>query len=306
MKSLRAILLFLLVTMGFTGCRIFEVEDDLYDISREQANVWLQLFYVEHSADVAQQLPASYRIRTVRHTQQHSTAPTFVSARDGEQFTTTLPRTTDTLYYSGYMQPGDYRLLTYNEATGFEIDTEAAAVLTAGTSVIANPEPLFLGTWSGTLAAGETFSTGVYVRQRTRRVTFRLEASLSDTLSYVTCAATLSGVCYRLDFATDAIDPACQTTLPLSFSSVVTPEGDKTRVTLTSTVNLLSPSAYEYATMGLSHRLDVQLQALGPSGIIHTSDYSFDRALDEAYSADYAASTGDLNCIEAYTWQRTL
>ena len=56
----------------------------------------------------------------------------FVSEMDGERFTTTLDRSTDTISYHGYVQPGYYRLLTFNRAEGFSVDSTAAVVENVG------------------------------------------------------------------------------------------------------------------------------------------------------------------------------
>ena len=53
MKRTCMVLMLATMALWLTGCRIFEVEDDLYDIDKEQATVSLQLLYVEHSTDRA-------------------------------------------------------------------------------------------------------------------------------------------------------------------------------------------------------------------------------------------------------------
>ena len=148
MSRILNIVMMAVTACWMTSCRVFEVEDDLYDISKEQASVTMRLCYVEHSEDMADELPSSYRIRLYNHSKLPNTGFAFVSERDGERFTTTLRRSMDTISYQGYMQPGYYRLLTYNLAEGIRVDSTAAVVENEGGLIKAMPEPLFLGTWA--------------------------------------------------------------------------------------------------------------------------------------------------------------
>ena len=249
-----------------TGCRVFEVEDDLYDIDKEQATVSLQLCYVEHSQDVTDQLPSSYRIRLYSDSKWRNTGLAFVSERDGERFTTTLRRSTDTISYHGYLQPGYYRLLSYNQAEGFTVDTTAAVVDNNGGLIKALPEPLFLGTWAGSLKGGEQYTTSVTVRQRTKRFAFRVEVPLDDTLTYVSSTGYLSNAFYRLDIAQDAVDATALGTVALEMRAE--PLSGARGVVLVGEANLLWPSEEEYAHMGVSQTLTVDVGLEAPCGAV--------------------------------------
>ena len=249
-----------------TGCRVFEVEDDLYDIDKEQATVSLQLCYVEHTQDVTDQLPSSYRIRLYSDSKWRNTGLAFVSERDGEQYTTTLRRSTDTISYHGYLQPGYYRLLSYNQAEGFTVDTTAVVVDNNGGLIKAMPEPLFLGTWAGSLRGGEQYSTSVTVRQRTKRFAFRVEVPLDDTLTYVSSIGHLSNAFYRLDIAQDAVDATALGTVALEMR--VEPLSGAHGVMLVGEANLLWPSEEEYARIGVMQTLTVDVGLEAPCGAV--------------------------------------
>ncbi len=304
MKRTWMVLMLATMALWLTGCRIFDVEDDLYDIDKEQATVSLQLLYVEHSTDRADVLPSSYGIRFYSDSELPNPSVQFVSARDGKSFTNTLNRSVDTLSYNGYLQPGSYRLLTYNNARGFQVDATSAEVERHGTSILAMPESLYLGSWSEQLTGGEQCSMDVHVRQRTRRLTFRVELEMSDMLTFVSSTGSLSNVCYRLDIAKDSIDRTCLATMPLAWQvgKVVAGNGTKT-VELVCEANVLSPSAAEFAAMGVGQTLTMEIRLAGPSGE-KTVEYSFEHALDEAYRPGYVEATGDLWCIEHYEWRR--
>ena len=247
-----------------TSCRVFEVDDDLYDISEEQALITMQLCYVEHSEDMADELPSSYRIRLYSYSKLSNTGFAFVSEMDGERFTTTLDRSTDTISYHGYMQPGYYRLLTFNRAEGFSVDSTAAVVENVGGLIKAMPEPLFLGTWAGELKGGEQYSTSVTVRQRTKRFVFRVEVPLDETLTYVSNTANLNNAFYRLDVSEDAIDATSLGTVPLEMRAEALNEAHG--VALVGEANLLWPSDEEYARMGVKQTLTVDVHLAGPGG----------------------------------------
>ena len=247
-----------------TSCRVFEVEDDLYDISKEQASVTMRLCYVEHSEDMADVLPSSYRIRLYNHSKLPNTGFAFVSERDGERFTTTLRRSMDTISYQGYMQPGYYRLLTYNLAEGISVDSTAAVVENEGGLIKAMPEPLFLGTWAGELKGGEQYSTSVTVRQRTKRFAFRVEVPLDDTLTYVSNTARLNNVFYRLDVAKDAVDATALGMASVEMRAEALEESSG--VALSGEANLLWPGDEEFASLGVKQSLTVDVRLAGPSG----------------------------------------
>ena len=101
MSRILNIVMMAVTACWMTSCRVFEVDDDLYDISKEQASVTMRLCYVEHSEDMADELPSSYRIRLYNYSKLPNTGFAFVSERDGERFTTTLPRSMDTISYQG-------------------------------------------------------------------------------------------------------------------------------------------------------------------------------------------------------------
>ena len=264
MRKILNIVMMVVTACWLTSCRVFDVEDDLYDIDKEQAMVTMQLHYVEYSEDMADELPTSYRISLYSHSRLHNTGIAFVSERDGEQFTTTLRRSTDTISYHGYMQPGYYRLLTYNRAEGFSVDSTAAVVENEGGLIKALPEPLYLGTWAGELKSGEQYGMSVTVRQRTKRFAFRVEVPLDDTLTYVSSEGRLSNAFYRLDVSKDAIDAAALGTVALDMRAE---ELDGARgVVLVGEVNLLWPGDEEYARMGVTQSLTVDVQLAGPSG----------------------------------------
>ena len=109
MRRILNIVLMMVTACWMTGCRVFDVEDDLYDIDKEQATVALQIRYVERLGDMTE-LPLSYRIRMYSDSKWPNTGFAFVSDNDGSRFTTTMRHSTDTLSYHGYMQPGYYRL----------------------------------------------------------------------------------------------------------------------------------------------------------------------------------------------------
>lgn len=264
MSRILNIVMMAVTACWMTSCRVFEVEDDLYDISKEQASVTMQLCYVEHSEDMEDELPPSYRIRLYNHSKLPNTGFAFVSERDGERFTTTLRRSTDTISYHGYMQPGYYRLLTYNQAEGFSVDSTAAIVDNEGGVIKAMPEPLFLGTWAGELKGGEQYSTSVTVRQRTKRFAFRVEVPLDDTLTYVSNTARLSNAFYRLDVSKDAIDATTLSTVSLEMRAE-TMEG-ASGVVLVGEANLLWPGDEEFARMGVKQSLTVDVRMAGPGG----------------------------------------
>lgn len=264
MRKILNIVMMVVTACWLTSCRVFDVEDDLYDIDKEQAMVTMQLHYVEYSEDMADELPTSYRISLYSHSRLHNTGIAFVSERDGEQFTTTLRRSTDTISYHGYMQPGYYRLLTYNRAEGFSVDSTAAVVENEGGLIKALPEPLYLGTWAGELKSGEQYGMSVTVRQRTKRFAFRVEVPMDDTLTYVSSEGRLSNAFYRLDISKDAIDAAALGTVALDMRAE---ELDGARgVVLVGEVNLLWPGDEEYARMGVTQSLTVDVRLAGPSG----------------------------------------
>lgn len=264
MRKILNIVMIAVTACWLTSCRVFEVEDELYDIDKEQAMVTMQLHYVEYSEDMADELPTSYRISLYSHSRLHNTGIAFVSERDGEQFTTTLRRSTDTISYHGYMQPGYYRLLTYNRADGFSVDSTAAVVENEGGLIKALPEPLYLGTWAGELKSGEQYGMSVTVRQRTKRFAFRVEVPMDDTLTYVSSEGRLSNAFYRLDVSNDAIDAAALGTVALDMRAE---ELDGARgVVLVGEANLLWPGDEEYARLGVTQSLTVDVRLAGPSG----------------------------------------
>ncbi len=264
MSRILNIVMMTVTACWMTSCRVFEVEDDLYDISKEQASVTMQLCYVEHSEDMADELPSSYRIRLYKHSKLPNTGFAFVSERDGERFTTTLRRSMDTISYQGYMQPGYYRLLTYNQAEGISVDSAAAVVENEGGLIKAMPDPLFLGTWAGELKGGEQYSTSVTVRQRTKRFAFRVEVPLDDTLTYVSNTARLNNVFYRLDVAKDAVDATAGGMASLEMRAEAL-EG-ASGVVLSGEANLLWPGDEEFASLGVKQSLTVDVRLAGPGG----------------------------------------
>lgn len=303
-KQMKFWALLLLIPIA-AGCRVFEVEDDLYDIKKEQSRVWLQFFYTQYSEDRANDLPSLYLIDIVSETEYPNIPIVFTSSTDGAQITDSVHRSLDELYFSGYLQPGYHRFMSYNEAKGFEIDSLAAVVKANGNSIERNPGPLYLGSLQKQTFAGEPISEGIYVRQRTRQFVFRFLLDLPDSLSYISSDVTLSNVYYRIDMLTDAIDPECQVTLPLHLSKGSYSEDGKTYLSLEDRINVLSPSAYEYNQMGTSNTLTVNIRYAAPSGN-KTKTFTFDKALDAAYSQEYAVAENDLNCLKLYTWQTTL
>ena len=264
MSRILNIVMMTVTACWMSSCRVFEVEDDLYDISKEQASVTMQLCYVEHSEDMADELPSSYRIRLYNHGKSPNTGFAFVSERDGERFTTTLRRSTDTISYQGYMQPGYYRLLTYNQAEGISVDSAAAVVENEGGLIKAMPDPLFLGTWAGELKGGEQYSTSVTVRQRTKRFAFRVEVPLDDTLTYVSNTARLNNVFYRLDVAKDAVDATALGMASVEMRAEAL-EGSS-GVVLSGVANLLWPGDEEFASLGVKQSLTVDVRLAGPGG----------------------------------------
>ena len=264
MNRILNIVLMAVTACWITSCRVFEVDDDLYDISEEQALITMQLCYVEHSEDMADELPSSYRIRLYSYSKLSNTGFAFVSEMDGERFTTTLDRSTDTISYHGYMQPGYYRLLTFNRAEGFSVDSTAAVVENVGGLIKAMPEPLFLGTWAGELKGGEQYSTSVTVRQRTKRFVFRVEVPLDETLTYVSNTANLNNAFYRLDVSEDAIDATALGTVPLEMRAEALDSA--LGVALVGEANLLWPGDDEYARMGVKQSLTVDVRLAGPGG----------------------------------------
>ena len=89
---MRRILNFVLMTVTacwMTSCRVFDVEDDLYDIDKEQAKVALQLRYVERSEDMTE-LPTSYRIQMYSDSKWPNSGFAFESEKDGARFTTMM------------------------------------------------------------------------------------------------------------------------------------------------------------------------------------------------------------------------
>ena len=264
MNRILNIVLMAVTACWITSCRVFEVDDDLYDISEEQALITMQLCYVEHSEDMADELPSSYRIRLYSYSKLSNTGFAFVSEMDGERFTTTLDRSTDTISYHGYVQPGYYRLLTFNRAEGFSVDSTAAVVENVGGQIKAMPEPLFLGTWAGELKGGEQYSTSVTVRQRTKRFVFRVEVPLDETLTYVSNTANLNNAFYRLDVSEDAIDATALGTVPLEMRAEALDSA--LGVALVGEANLLWPGDDEYARMGVKQSLTVDVRLAGPGG----------------------------------------
>ena len=264
MKRFLSIVMMALTACWMTSCRVFEVEDELYDISKEQATMTMQLRYVEHSEDMADELPSSYKIQFYRNSKLLNSGFAFVSERDGERFMTTLDRSTDTIGYHGYMQPGYYRLLTFNQAEGFRVDSTAAVVEHEDGIIKAMPESLFLGTWAGELKGGEQYSTSVTVRQSTKRFAFRVEVPFDETMTYVSSEGRLSNAFYRLDVAKDAIDATALGTIPLEMR-VEMLEGAH-GVVLVGEANLLWPGDDEFARMGVKQSLTVDVRLVGPGG----------------------------------------
>lgn len=264
MKRFLSIVMMALTACWMTSCRVFEVEDDLYDISKEQATMTMQLRYVEHSEDMADELPSSYKIQLYRNSKLLNSGFAFVSERDGERFMTTLDRSTDTIGYHGYMQPGYYRLLTFNQAEGFRVDSTAAVVEHEDGIIKAMPESLFLGTWAGELKGGEQYSTSVTVRQRTKRFAFRVEVPFDETMTYVSSEGRLSNAFYRLDVAKDAIDATALGTIPLEMRAEML-EGAH-GVVLVGEANLLWPGDDEFARIGVKQSLTVDVRLAGSGG----------------------------------------
>ena len=263
MRRILNIVMMAVTALWMTGCRVFDVEDDLYDISKEQALVTMQLRYVEQSEDMAE-LPAAYSIRMYSHSELPTARFAFVSDKNGAQFTTTLPHSTDTLIFHGYVQPGYYRLLTYNQAEGFSVDSTAVEVENAGGMIKAMPGTLFLGTWAEELKGGEQYGASVTVRQRTKRFAFRVEVPLDDTLMYVSNTARLSNAFYRLNVSEDAIDATALGTVVLEMRAEAL--NGAHGVTLVGEANLLWPSDEEYARMGVKQTLTVDVRLAGPGG----------------------------------------
>lgn len=264
MKRFLSIVMMALTACWMTSCRVFEVEDELYDISKEQATMTMQLRYVEHSEDMADELPSSYKIQLYRNSKLLNSGFAFVSESDGERFMTTLDRSTDAIGYHGYMQPGYYRLLTFNQAEGFRVDSTAAVVEHEDGIIKAMPESLFLGTWAGELKGGEQYSTSVTVRQRTKRFAFRVEVPFDETMTYVSSEGRLNNAFYRLDVAKDAIDATALGTIPLEMQAVML-EGAH-GVVLVGEANLLWPGDDEFARMGVKQSLTVDVRLAGPGG----------------------------------------
>lgn len=264
MSRILNIVMMAVTACWMTSCRVFEVDDDLYDISKEQASVTMRLCYVEHTEDMADELPSSYRIRLYNRSKLPNSGFAFLSERDGERFTTTLRRSMDTISYQGYMQPGYYRLLTYNLAEGISVDSTAAVVENEDGLIKAIPEPLFLGTWAGELKGGEQYSTSVTVRQRTKRFAFRVEVPLDDTLTYVSNTARLNNVFYRLDVAKDAVDATALGMVSVEMRAEAL-EG-ASGVVLFCEANLLWPGDEEFASLGVKQSLTVDVRLAGPSG----------------------------------------
>lgn len=264
MKRFLSIVMMALTACWMTSCRVFEVEDELYDISKEQATMTMQLRYVEHSEDMADELPSSYKIQLYRNSKLLNSGFAFVSESDGERFMTTLDRSTDAIGYHGYMQPGYYRLLTFNQAEGFRVDSTAAVVEHEDGIIKAMPESLFLGTWAGELKGGEQYSTSVTVRQRTKRFAFHVEVPFDETMTYVSSEGRLNNAFYRLDVAKDAIDATALGTIPLEMQAVML-EGAH-GVVLVGEANLLWPGDDEFARMGVKQSLTVDVRLAGPGG----------------------------------------
>ena len=170
----------------------------------------------------------------------------------------------DTISYQGYMQPGYYRLLTYNLAEGISVDSTAAVVENEGGLIKAMPDPLFLGTWAGELKGGVQYSTSVTVRQRSKRFAFRVEVPLDDTLTYVSNTARLNNVFYRLDVAKDAVDATALGMASVEMRAEAL-EGSS-GVALCGEANLLWPGDEEFASLGVKQSLTVDVRLAGPSG----------------------------------------
>ena len=263
MRRILNIVMMTVTACWMTSCRVFDVQDDLYDIDKEQATVALQLRYVERSEGMTE-LPTSYRIQMYSDSKWPNSGFAFESEKDGARFTTMMRRPTDTLSYHGYMQPGYYRLLTYNQAEGFSVDSTAAVVKNAGGVIKAMPETLFLGTWAEELKGGEQYGASVTVRQRTKRFAFRVEVPLDDTLMYVSNTARLSNAFYRLNVSEDAIDATALGTVLLEMRAEALNEAHG--VALVGEANLLWPSDEEYARMGVKQTLTVDVHLAGPGG----------------------------------------
>ena len=263
MRRILNIVMMTVTACWMTSCRVFDVQDDLYDIDKEQATVALQLRYVERSEGMTE-LPTSYRIQMYSDSKWPNSGFAFESEKDGARFTTMMRRPTDTLSYHGYMQPGYYRHLTYNQAEGFSVDSTAAVVKNAGGVIKAMPETLFLGTWAEELKGGEQYGASVTVRQRTKRFAFRVEVPLDDTLMYVSNTARLSNAFYRLNVSEDAIDATALGTVLLEMRAEALNEAHG--VALVGEANLLWPSDEEYARMGVKQTLTVDVRLAGPGG----------------------------------------
>ncbi len=288
-----------------SGCSIFEVMDDLYDIDVEQGRLSLRVCYSECSDDVSTSLPTSYRLRVVSETEYKNGTITFTSLKDSAKFTNKMNRSIDTLSFEGHVQPGTYRFYSYNESSDYDVSNSAIKVKTTGESIVSNPKPLFLGFWQHEISKGEQVNAEVVVRQRTRSLHFRFLLNMADTLNYISSEVVLSNVCYQINLLSGSVDTYHRVDLPLHMTSGTYIEGDKTYLCIEDHVNIMSPSAEEYSTLGLDNTLTVVVKYATPSEQKQAA-FSFERVLDDAYSQSYVGTANDPYCINQYTWQTTL
>lgn len=303
MKHRMILSVWMLTLMLLASCDVFEVMDDMYVIADEQGRVTLQVAYSEYSEDMAGSLPGSYLLKWKNKTEFSNGTLAFRSLKDDSRYTSRMDHSLDTLVFDSYVQPGSYRFYTYNTAAGFSVNASTAAVKAEDGVIVRNPGTLFLGAWNQEITKGERVNANVMVRQRTRPITFTIELDMSDSLSYVSSEVSLSHVFTQIDMTTGTLDPSAQVTLPLQMSAEPYKEDGRNRVRLEDKINVLSPSAAEYAEWGVNNTLTVIVRYMSPSGE-QQAEFVIDNALDEAYSSSYVASTQDDYCVMAFRWTK--
>lgn len=308
MKSLPSIVIIvgLLSLLQMSACRQMEVVDDLYDIRLEQGFVDLQVAYARHSDDMRNSLPASYSYHLSSATELPMQM--VLSDRHGHPVFDSVSHSIDTLVFRGYAQPGQYELYSYSASRGYLFDSTFIEVMPSGLFVERRPSPLFYGAWMRQIRGGDYLRDRVEVRQRTRQLVFRILMGLGDSIRYNSSEVILTNVPYRLDRSTGDIDPTYVTPIPLQMHlEMFRGEDGVLYPSLVDTLNVLTPTAKQYAEWQMDHTLSVRINFTyylnGQPHRIAPVECSFPSVLAPAYSADYVQRQADPYCLERFVWQ---
>lgn len=304
MKKLLSLPILLLVWLA--SCRQMTVIDDLYDIDVEQGYLSLQVRYTEYAPEMYDSLPASYLFDLQSQTEYPSSL--VLIDNQGLPVSDLVNHPLDLLAYEGYVQPGHYHLLTYSAPYGYTRDSAILQVAPAGDFILRHPAPLFCGTWDRDIQGGDRLNDSIVVRQHTRQVVFRILMQLGDSIRYESSDVRLTDIPYRfnLDSATVERDYLSPLSLDMHLEMYRGEDG-VVYPALVDTLNILAPTAAQYADWSLSSTLSVRINFLyylnGVPHKVAPIDCSFADILAPAYSAEYADRENDPYCIKRFVWQ---